>query len=211
MLEKNTNLKKVFKNSTPQIVFKRGETIANKLIRAKFTSKKQADNALTAEDQPFVNILAELNTENPHSVNKCEQRLCLCCDKINICTAFTSSMTKDEFYIAETMDCNTKNVIYLITCKKCNKQNEGQTERRLKDRLNAHRTNIKNKSKTAVSIHFNEPAHSYTDLSIAPIETIQDQSRRLIREKFRIKELKTKYPDGLNFYPIEYTIKNHQI
>jgi hypothetical protein len=103
------------------------------------------------------------------------------------------------------MNCNTKNVIYLVNCIKCQKQYVGQTGRRLKDRLNSHRSNIHNSIQTAVAIHFNEPPHNYTHLKIIPIEVVDDSAERINRETFWIQKLKTKYPSGLNNYPIDYT------
>jgi hypothetical protein len=40
------------------------------------------------------------------------------------------------------MNCITKNVIYVVTCKKCELQYVGQTSRRLKDRALEHRLSI---------------------------------------------------------------------
>ena len=107
------------------------------------------------------------------------------------------------------MNCNTNGIIYLITCKRCNVQYVGETERRLKDRLNAHRSNITTKQKTAVAIHFNNYRHSYKDLKIMPIENVTNNSKqvRQEKEKFWIKTLKTNYPNGLNYYPINYSTR----
>ena len=63
--------------------------------------------------------------------------------------------------------CNTKNVIYMVQCNRCNLQYIGETKRRLKDRFNEHRravgkTNIKSKP-TTVSEHFlSHSNHSHT-------------------------------------------------
>ena len=102
------------------------------------------------------------------------------------------------------LNCISENVIYLITCERCKQQYVGQTEQSLKDRLNAHRSNINRAIKTAVGIHFSNPHHTIHDLQIIPIEQVHNLERRLEREQFWIKELKTKYPHGLNYYPIDY-------
>ena len=41
-----------------------------------------------------------------------------------------------------------KNVVYLITCSKCNAQYVGQTTRHLSIRMNEHRSKCKNNDKT---------------------------------------------------------------
>ena len=51
-------------------------------------------------------------------------------------------------FITSHITCNTKNVIYMVQCNRCNLQYIGETKRRLKDRFNEHRsavdkTNIK--------------------------------------------------------------------
>ena len=74
--------------------------------------------------------------------------------------------------------CNTKNVIYMVQCNRCNLQYIGETKRRLKDRFNEHRravdkTNIKSKP-TTVSEHFlSHSNHSHTDIQLIPLERIQ--------------------------------------
>ena len=40
--------------------------------------------------------------------------------------------------------CDTKNLIYIIQCNRCNLQYIGETKRRLKDRFNEHRRTIDN-------------------------------------------------------------------
>jgi hypothetical protein len=200
LLDQNEKLKAVFKNSTPQIVFKRGTTIEQNLIRAKFRSNNSVNRPVNQAEMPPATL-----AEDTNYTHKCNTRHCLCCDSIECTYIFKSSTTKEEFEINEAMNCNTDNVIYLITCTKCKKQYIGQTQRRLKDRLNAHRSNVNKKVSTSVGIHFNYLGHSFLNLRITPIEKVDNINLRLEREKFWIKKLKTKYPDGLNNYPIEYS------
>jgi len=205
LLQENEKLRKVFKQSVPQIVYKRGQTLGNVLIRARFNS--QFDSTLNQQDKELVNILAELHADNTHSVTKCTHRLCKCCLAISTGTTFSSTNTKREYKINENMNCDTSNIIYLATCRRCKIQYVGETERRLKDRLNAHRSNINTKRQTAIGIHFNNHAHTIKDLLIMPIEMVgnEDKLYRQTREKFWIKTLKTNYPNGLNYYPIDYS------
>ena len=174
-------------------MFKRGRTLANALIKAKYTGGNRishsGDQALVAENQP--------------RSEPCHKQFCKCCKEIENKNSFKSSTTKKAYELQTPMNCDSENVIYLITCTRCYKQYVGQTERRLKDRLNAHRSNIKRAVNTAVGIHFNNTHHTIGNLRIIPIENVNDQNTRLGREQFWIKELKTKYPLGLNHYPID--------
>jgi len=209
LINTNENLKNTFKQSTPQIVYKRGQTLSNILIRARFNSQVQP--ILGHNDQEINHFLEELHASNVHSVTICGKRLCKCCHAISPKETFISVNTKQEYAINENMNCDTQNIIYLITCKRCKLQYVGETERRLKDRLNAHRSNINIKRQTAVAIHFNNHGHNIKDLIIMPIEKINniDKQHRQSREKFWIKTLKTNYPNGLNYYPIDYSAEIH--
>jgi tripartite motif-containing protein 2/3 len=104
------------------------------------------------------------------------------------------------------MDCKSRNIIYLITCKKCHIQYVGETGNPLHTRMNAHRYNILNKKPTAIGIHFNSPQHSIAHLSVMPIEKLQDHNnvtKRHGREYYWQKELHTQFPKGLNNFPID--------
>lgn len=102
-------------------------------------------------------------------------------------------------------------IIYLITCTHCKLQYVGQTNRKLKDRLNDHKSNTKRNTQTAISIHFRSASHNITHLQIIPIEQIEqnNQHQIIIREQFWMNTLQTKYPKGLNNYPIDKTNTTH--
>ena len=111
--------------------------------------------------------------------------------------------------------CTSTNLIYLITCKGCNKQYVGETERWLRKRFLEHRRAVLNLDESyAVGKHFKEchpfypvgPLHHYTvPITITPLEQIPDQgspeankAKRLDREYFWIDTLETFLPYGLN-------------
>ena len=52
---------------------------------------------------------------------------------------YTFSVTGEIRTIHDHIDCNSKNLIYMIYCLRCNKQYIGETKRWLKDRFNEHR------------------------------------------------------------------------
>ena len=101
------------------------------------------------------------------------------------------------------MNCQSKHVVYLITCTKCNLQYIGETGQQLKDRLIHHLSDIKTKKASTISIHFNSPSHSKLDLNVVGIEQIQSDSIqvRRQREKQWMDKMQTKYPRGLNNFP----------
>ena len=79
----------------------------------------------------------------------------------------------------------------------------GETENALHIRMNGHRSDITTKKlDKPVAAHFNQPNHSYEDLRVIVIEKIEDRNnsrkRRKLRERYRIFELRTLMPEGLN-------------
>lgn len=104
---------------------------------------------------------------------------------------------------SDSFSCTSSNIIYLITCTKCKKQYVGLTTKQLSTRINHHRLNILNRKQIYVSVHFNFPDHSITNLSVQAIDKVPDQCahplQELLRlEKYWIAELKTWQPMGLN-------------
>ena len=79
------------------------------------------------------------------------------------------------FKFKESVNCGSKNIIYLVTCKKCNLQYVVETSRALRDRTTDHRSNISTNKKTPIGLHFNSNNHSYRDLEIVAIEKISER------------------------------------
>jgi len=198
---KQDKITTTFQNNKPKIVFKKGKTIAQHLMSAKHPPRWHEHN----DDDHLINNLAQLLQENEnidnftYTIRQCKHPLCKCC-------AHISFPNHSKITLNSSMDCNSNNIIYLISCTKCKLNYIGQTKRKLKDRLNGHRTNIKHKRNTAIAIHFNNTNHKLTHLKISPIEQIYTniEETRLKRENFWINTLNTKYPNGLNNYPIIY-------
>ena len=95
--------------------------------------------------------------------------------------------------------CTSKNIIYLISCKKCKIQYVGLTSQALRARLNAHRSAINlKKLKTPLVTHFSLPEHNFSDLKIQILEVLDSPELLHERELFWIKKLQTIFPFGLN-------------
>ena len=208
MCNESETLKDTFGHFLPQIVFKRGKTLANSLISAKFPAPWLSQNSVNADENVLIlaGLLAENeNSESPDSnMSRCNKPRCKCCVSVVSASSFTSSVTKKQYKIQSKGNCSSANIVYLITCSKCHKQYVGETGRSLRERLNNHRSDIKLKKHTAIAIHFNDVQHSVNNLSITIIEdcTAVASERRQDIEKQWIRELQTGYPTGLNYYPL---------
>ena len=96
--------------------------------------------------------------------------------------------------ITSHITCNTKNVMCMVQCNRCNLQYIGKTKWRLKYRFNEHRravdkTNIKSKPTATVSAHFlSHSNHSHTDMQLIPPEKFHSSrdSVRKVRESHLI-------------------------
>ena len=122
----NKKLLECFGDNLPKVVFKKGPSLTDKLINAKFVSNTSIDN----NDDDIVNILAEMYAEQDdavRSVFRCMTARCKCCTAIVTGNTITSNITNTEHRISELMSCNTANVIYVINCLKCNKQYVGKS------------------------------------------------------------------------------------
>ena len=112
---------------------------------------------------------------------------CLTCHYINDgLTMYTFNSTGETRVINHHIDCNSKNVIYMIQCNHCHKQYIGETKRRLKD--------------CTVSEHFLCNNHNATDKQLIPLELVKSNrdSVRKAREAYLIERGQTLEPHGLN-------------
>ena len=111
--------------------------------------------------------------------------------------------SKDNVYnIMRSGNCNTKNVVYLITCMKCKHPvYVGETGRSIKHRIKEHVWDIRGKRDKVVAVHFNSADHSENDAKFCIIEALnpnRSTTYRRIREEFWINKLQTWSPIGLN-------------
>ena len=143
------------------------------------------------------------------NTNACKARNCRCCKSLNSDNFFSSSTTGTRFVFNHEgwFSCKSSHIIYLITCEKCDSQYVGQSKQALHQRLNSHRHSIvKNKLNTYLCQHFNSMGHSFNDVRIQIIDSIdssifeKEEAALLLNqlEDFYIKTLNTLYPLGLN-------------
>ena len=100
-----------------------------------------------------------------------------------------------------TFTCKTRNLVYLIQCRKCGLQYVGETANPLHIRMNGHRSDIHTqKTDKPVAAHFNLPDHTLDDLQVMGIKKIHnnDTEWRKHRESYWIFTLDTLAPTGMN-------------
>ena len=121
--------------------------------------------------------------------------------------SFASKFTWERYKIRQNINCESKNVIYLVECKKCGKQGVGSTED-FKPRISNYISHILMKRATCKSVrHFYvTPGHSVKDFSIKgnvklTNPSMQEKARDKILTEFEgycQTKLMTLEPYGLN-------------
>ena len=127
------------------------------------------------------------------------------CKKINRNNRVRSTVTKDKHkkLHTETVDCETSNIIYLMTCNDCHKQYVGETKRSFRTRLSEHDRDVRLKKDTNVARHFNNNNHNWQLCRFDILEHLLgnpeiQNAHRLNRETYWIATLKTLSPSGIN-------------
>ena len=124
---------------------------------------------------------------------------CITCLKMDHSNVVTSN-TNISYKIPGKFNCQSKNVIYALTCGIHNVQYIGETQQALNTRFRLHESMINTKKENPVADHFNEKDHSNNKLdykiNIAGQET--NKNRRLRLEEAWMLLLNTHYPNGLN-------------
>ena len=189
----------------PRFVTMGHKTLQKELVRAKvtLTDEQLVDVILTLgnhgtlQEHVTAGVLPALHSTH-NTIQTCKHPRCTTCLHYNTNRSFISTSTRQQYIIRHSFNCNSNNVIYLITCTKCKKQYVGYTETRLKDRINRHRTNIHNNKIIYISIHFNFPDHKLANLSVQAIDTATTRHELKKLEQYWILTLQTYIPKGLN-------------
>ena len=172
----------VFK-ATPLVAFRRTKNISNLLVRSKL-------HTTTPSNQPGSFC--------------CGNNRCRTCNDGQ--TDYTFHSTGDAWTINHRINCNSRNGIYMVECRRCNKQYIGKTKRQLKECFNKHHRPVdkqvhpNNSKLTAVSEHFLSSNHSASDMQLIPLELIKSNHDDVhkAREAHLIDKGQTLEPKGLN-------------
>ena len=82
------------------------------------------------------------NSQLPPGSFRCGKNCSTCPYISHGLTTYTFFSSGETLPIKSNLTCDTKNLIYIIQCNRCNLRYIGETKRRLKDRFNEHRRAI---------------------------------------------------------------------
>ena len=105
--------------SPPRLAFRNTKTLKDHLVRSKLK---------TTYKKPKVTICGRKNCEICHILHQGD--------------TFESSNTGKQYKINFSFNCNSRNVVYLLTCKICEKQYVGSTVTKFRSRFNQYKSNI---------------------------------------------------------------------
>ena len=117
---------------------------------------------------------------------------CSTCKQGLFSTSITSSSNGKTLNIKPPVTCKTKNVCYLINCKKCSQQYIGETKLQFHVRMNNHTSDIRtNKKSTGMVRHFTNCGVNNIQPVILERVRSSDPFIRKAREQFYIELLGT--------------------
>ena len=177
----------------PRIAHRRCKNLRDHLIRANTTYPKPDPN---------------LGSVWKPKVERCKKAHCKNCPTFKLQQNIVSFVTRGSYRLPSVrgITCLTTNLIYCLTCTKCNKHYIGETKRSFKARIAEHMGDIKNKRlNKPIGKHFTQSGHTPGMLTFCILELIKGNpdlesttKNRRTRERFWIFRLRTIEPLGLN-------------
>ena len=175
ILEKHTHILSqdpIFKDP-PMVAYRRCKNLKGYLTRASLTTRSVSNHG------GFSNC----------SNSKCGLPKCVNLHRYNVPgNTFMSTATGQTFPISQCLNCESHNIIYLVTCTKpdCLHQYVGESGRKHRDRAPEHLSDINIEKDTPVSRHFRGEGHNLSHFSVQVIEKCQreDTAYRKTRENY---------------------------
>ena len=110
---------------------------------------------------------------------RCEHARCMTCATIVNLTRI--KLKSESRPIHGHFTCETRALVYLITCSRCNAVYVGETGQKLRERLNGRRADIRNGNYTLVGVHFCQPGH---ELRVSGLKlTSKNATSRKVRKR----------------------------
>ena len=167
MINEDEEMKSVF--PLPSLVcYKRHKNIRDELIRAKISLKR-------------------CSRKKPIGFKKCHKSgdACIMCTHgVDFAKTHKCHRTGKSYNIQSPIDCNSRNVIYKLSCKRCPRfLYIGETSRKAKERFYQHRSYVSTKNyETPAGAHFNSKGHNIMDMQMLPFERVRPANNAHIRK-----------------------------
>ena len=176
ILQSQSQVASIF-HSAPLFAYKRDNNLRDLLVRSK---------------------LGKPRRDVPSGSTPCNLPKCRTCPFI--CSSTTVTGPKTSMTIHKHFTCQTYNIVYVISCSKCEQLYIGETGRSLSTRFKEHLDDIRFNRCKPVSLHFNQEGHSILNIRVKGLWIILRGSinDRKDKESFLIDRLGTQNPQGMN-------------
>ena len=149
----------------------------------------------------------------PHQIwdpgfSKCKVNHCRVCQYAKPGKVIYGTRATKFELLYQNLNCTTENVVYSISCKKCEDiMYIGETGRTLNIRIGEHLTDILENHVSPVSIHFNQENHNIADFIFTALRSLNSNNgaasvkmrcKRLKLENHFMNKFQTLQPKGLN-------------
>lgn len=139
---------------------------------------------------------------------KCTSNRCDVCNYLAVGDSFSSHVTGTSYTVNHRLDCNSRNVVYLISCKVCGLQYVGSTTTKFRLRFNNHKSRLRAHSKMSAANkdrddtiykHFHSDGHhGLQDVEIHLIDKVNSKEDLIAKEGQWAYRLRSVRPEGLN-------------
>ena len=190
ILQSNPKLKELFPRGSVIPAFRRSKNLKELLAPSRFKIAEEG----------------QISHHN-NGCFKCDRNRCDLCQNFFVeSKSFPSFRTGKNYNIHSRLSCDSKNIIYLASCKKCRLQYVGSTTTDFRIRFRNHKSAMLTNKKTCeVAVHFNKIPHTLGDFTFQCIDQVQAQNnseeieRLLItKEAYWSAQLFSLAPHGLN-------------
>ena len=184
----------------PVMAFRRPKCLKDYLVHAKLKPKEDRERK---------------------GCHKCEDRRCRICKlHMETGTEFRSKTTGQSYSINYNLNCNSSNVIYLLSCKKCGLQYVGSTKTKFRLRFNNHKSRLRSHNMLSINEkdnddiiykHFWSPGHSgIDDVNVQIIDKVSNEKELRDKEGQWAYKINSISPNGLNDNDFFYNINRRR-
>ena len=156
ILQSNEHLRSVF--DFPLVSYRRPRNLRNLLV------------------SPSTEQIRKARAPQPDGTFPCDRPRCKTCERVHTIATLPYGADR-SISIRGHHSCQSSSVVYLISCTQpqCDAVYIGETGCTVRERMNGHRSSIKNNEDTPVAVHFTHRDHSWrvTVLERAPTDIVQ--------------------------------------
>ena len=171
------------------MAFRRPKNLQNHLVRAKLRPVGQ-------------------NSVGSRGTVKFNNKRCDVCNYVIPGDSFSSHVISRSYTINSRLDCNSRNVVYLISCEVCGLQYVGSTTTKFRLSFNNHKSRLRahlrmsdadKETDNIIYKHFHSPGHhGLSDLNVQIIDKVNDKDALTTKEGQWAYTLRSLRPEGLN-------------